>query len=123
MRVAAPAERINDRDRSSRAQIRSMPLREEPVLPEETELVTIDAAVEIFFGDLRLAPRSKKTYRNGIEKFLRHLRVHEGIDTAMSPVTVLNADHVTSFASMIVPPDIRTPEEVSQMRTAQNNLS
>jgi integrase/recombinase XerC len=123
LRVAAPAERINDRARSSRAQIRAIPPRDEPNPADETELVTIDAAVEIFFGDLRLAPRSKKTYRNGIEKFLRHLRVHEGIDTATSPVTALNAEHVTSFASMIVPPDIRTPEEVSQMRTAQNNLS
>ena len=79
--------------------------------------------MEIFFGDLRLAPRSKKTYRHGIEKFLRHLEQHEGIDTAESPVTILTADHVTSFASLIVPTDISTPEEVSQMRTAQNNLS
>src|SRR3954468_17766522 len=122
MRVAAPAERINERDRSSRAQIRAMPLREEPVLPEETELITIDAAVEMFFGDLRLAPRSKKTYRNGVTKFLRHLSDHEGIDPVVAPVTTINADHVTSFAAMIVPQDVRTPEEVSQMRTAQNNL-
>ncbi|HET7056736.1 MAG TPA: hypothetical protein VFI12_09755, partial [Thermomicrobiales bacterium] len=35
--------------------------------------ISISAAVEIFFGDLRLAPRSKKTYRNGIAKFVRHL--------------------------------------------------
>src|SRR6478609_12213803 len=106
MRVAAPAERINDQARSNRTQIRAMPLREEPIPAEDPESVTIDAAVEIFFGDLRLAPRSKKTYRNGIEKFLRHLRVHEGIDTAETLVTVLSADHITSFASTIVPPDI-----------------
>jgi len=85
--------------------------------------VTIEAAVEMFFGDMRLAPRSKKTYRHGIEKFLRHLERHEGIDPAQAPVTVITADHVTSFATLIVPNDIRTPEEVSQMRTAQNNLS
>jgi integrase/recombinase XerC len=30
---------------------------------------------------------------------------------------------VTNFASMIVPDDIRTPEEVSAMRTAQNTLA
>ena len=85
--------------------------------------LTIAAAVEMFFGDLRLAPRSRKTYRNGITKFLRHLADNEGIDPETAPVTVLRAEHVTSFASLLVPPDVRTPEEVSQMRTAQNNLS
>ena len=77
--------------------------------------LTIAAAVEMFFGDLRLAPRSKKTYRNGVAKFLRHLEVHEGIDANKAPVSALSADHVTSFATLIVPVDIRTPEEVSQM--------
>jgi integrase len=85
--------------------------------------VTITTAVEIFFGDLRLAPRSKKTYRNGIAKFVRHLADHEGIDPDVAPVTIVSAEHVTAFASLIVPPDVRSPEEVSQMRTAQNNLS
>jgi integrase len=85
--------------------------------------VTLATAVEMFFGDMRLAPRSKKTYRHGIEKFLRHLERHEGIDPSQAPVTVITADHVTSFATLIVPVDIRTPEEVSHMRTAQNNLS
>ena len=85
--------------------------------------VTIETAVEMFFGDMRLAPRSKKTYRHGINKFLRHIEQHEGIDPATAPVTSITAEHVTSFASLVVPQDIRTPEEVSQMRTAQNNLS
>jgi integrase len=85
--------------------------------------LTLDAAVEMFFGDLRLAPRSKRTYRQGVKKFLDHLRAHEGIDPASAPVTALHTDHVTSFAAMLVPSDIRTPEEVSRMRTAQNNLS
>ncbi|HEV2065462.1 MAG TPA: tyrosine-type recombinase/integrase [Thermomicrobiales bacterium] len=85
--------------------------------------MTLEAAVEMFFGDLRLAPRSKRTYRQGIKKFLNHLLVHEGIDAAQAPVTALQSEHVTSFAAILVPSDIRTPEEVSQMRTAQNNLS
>ncbi len=93
---------------------------ESQALPAE---LTIAAAVEIFFGDLRLAPRSKKTYRQGVRKFLDHLATHEGIDAGTAPVTTLQAEHVTSFAATIVPPDIRTPEEVSQMRTAQNNLA
>ena len=84
---------------------------------------TIAAAVDLFFGDLRLAPRSKKTYWHGIAKFLRHLSQHEGIDPESAPVSALRPDHVTGFASILVPPDIRTPEEVSQMRTAQNNIS
>ncbi len=91
-------------------------------LPNEGPL-TIEAAVEIFFGDLRLAPRSRKTYRQGIRKFTDHLASHEGIDAATAPVIAMTADHVTSFAATIVPSDIRTPEEVSRMRTAQNNLA
>jgi integrase/recombinase XerC len=88
-----------------------------------TEDLTIAAAVDVFLADLRLAPRSKKTYGHGIAKFLRHLARHEGIDPETAPVTALRPEHVTSFASILVPPDIRTPEEVSQMRTAQNNIS
>jgi site-specific recombinase XerD len=84
---------------------------------------SIAAAVDLFFGDLRLAPRTKKTYRHGIAKFLRHLAQHEGIDPETAPVAALRPDHVTSFAAILVPVDIRTPEEVSQMRTAQNNIS
>ena len=85
--------------------------------------LTIAAAVDLFFGDLRLSPRTKKTYFHGIDKFLKHVAQHEGIDPDVAPVTALRPEHVTAFAAILVPPDIRTPEEVSQMRTAQNNLS
>lgn len=85
--------------------------------------LTINAAVEVFFGDLRLAPRSKKTYRQGVRKFVDHVERHEGIDPDTAPVTELTVQHVTDFASIIVPQDVRTPEEVSAMRTAQNNLA
>jgi integrase len=91
--------------------------------PSEATTLTVAAAIEMFFGDLRLAPRSKKTYRHGLTKFVRHLERHEGIDPAAAPVTVLQPDHVAAFAALLVPPDVRTPEEVSRMRTAQNNLS
>ena len=89
---------------------------------EETEL-TIAGAVEQFFGDLRLAPRSKKTYRHGVAKFVRHLADNEGIDPDVAPVSSITNEHVTQFAALLVPSDVRSPEEVSQMRTAQNNLS
>jgi integrase len=85
--------------------------------------LTIAAAVEIFFADMRLAPRTKKTYRQGVRKFINHLETHEGIDPEVAPVTAITSEQVTDFASILVPPDIRTPEEVSQMRTAQNNLA
>lgn len=87
------------------------------------DVLTIRAAVEMFFGDLRLAPRTRTTYRNGVEKFLRHLATHEGIDPETSPVATIAVEHVTGFASILVPEDIRTPKEVSAMRTAQNTLA
>jgi integrase len=91
--------------------------------PAEGETITLDAAVEQFFADLRLAPRSKKTYRHGIAKFVRHIEQHEGLDPKVAPVTAIHPDHITDFAATLLPPDVRTPEEVSRMRTAQNNLS
>jgi integrase len=94
-----------------------------PDAESAAETITIAGAVELFFGDLRLAPRSKKTYRHGVAKFLRHLAEHEGIDPAVAPVDALRPEHVTSFAALLVPPDVRSPEEVSRMRTAQNNIS
>lgn len=91
--------------------------------PRSSDTLTIQAAVEIFFGDLRLAPRSRVTYRIGINKFLKHLSRHEGIDAETAPVDAITVEHVTNFASVLVPEDIRTPEEVSAMRTAQNTLA
>jgi len=90
---------------------------------ETDESSSIAAAVDLFFGDLRLAPRSKKTYWHGINKFLRHLEQHEGLDPETVSVAALRPDHVTSFAAILIPDDIRTPEEVSRMRTAQNNIA
>lgn len=92
-------------------------------VPQQDDQLTISAAVEIFFGDLRLAPRSRTTYRIGISKFLGHLSRHEGIDPDVAGVEAITVEHVTNFASMLVPDDIRTPEEVSAMRTAQNTLA
>ena len=94
-----------------------------PTADATNGVVTIAGAVEMFFGDLRLAPRSKKTYRHGVAKFLKHLADHEGIDPEVAPVTAIVPDHITQFAAILVPTDIRTPEEVSRMRTAQNNIS
>ena len=86
-------------------------------------LMTIATAEEVFFADLRLAPRSKRTYRQGVRKFVDHLSRHEGIDPESTPVDAIEVRHITDFASLIIPEDVRTPEEVSAMRTAQNNLA
>jgi integrase len=90
---------------------------------ETPPLPTISEAVDQFFAELRLAPRSKRTYRNGINKLLVHLKTLEELDPAAVPVSALHPDHITAFAAAIIPPDIRSPEEVARMRTAQNHIS
>lgn len=85
--------------------------------------MTISTAEEVFFADLRLAPRSKRTYRQGVRKFVDHLAKHEGIDPETTSVSGIEVRHITDFAALILPEDVRTPEEVSAMRTAQNNLA
>lgn len=84
---------------------------------------TISASIQEFFEDLRLSPRSKKTYRIALEKFTAHLEERFGIVASEVPVTTLCEDHVTDFVASLIPDDIRSPEEVSQMRTAQTNLA
>lgn len=86
-------------------------------------IMSINTAEEVFFADLRLAPRSKRTYRQGVRKFIDHLEKHEGIDPESTAVDKIEVRHITDFASLIIPEDVRTPEEVSAMRTAQNNLA
>lgn len=84
---------------------------------------TIAETVDTFFADLRLSPRSKKTYRGAINKFLGYLSDEWSIDPAEAPVSDLNEEQVTGFVAGLMPDDIRSPEEVSRMRTAQTNLA
>jgi integrase len=86
-------------------------------------MLTIHEAVERFFAELRLSPRSKKTYRLGLQKFLSDLSEQQDLDPATTPVTALTEDHVVAFITRFMPDDVRTPEEVSQMRTAQTTLA
>lgn len=85
--------------------------------------ITIHAAVASFFADLRLSPRSKKTYQIALQDFLAYLQAHCGIDPSTAPVTALTEDHAAAFATALVPDDVRSPEEVSRMRTAQTKLA
>ena len=84
---------------------------------------TINMAIHEFFEDLRLSPRSKKTYRVALDKFVVHLHKRFELDADRAPVTSLCEDHVTDFVASLIPDDIRSPEEVSQMRTAQTYLA
>lgn len=84
---------------------------------------TIADAIEDFFENLRLSPRSKKTYRTAVTKFTEHLKERFDLDPETSPVTALSEDHVTDFVAALMPDDVRLPEEVSRMRTAQTNLA
>ncbi len=85
--------------------------------------LTINGAIREFFDDLRLSPRSKKTYRIALDKFVAHLEAEFGLQPNEAPVTALCEDHVIDFVASLIPDDIRSPEEVSQMRTAQTNLA
>ncbi len=85
--------------------------------------LTIARAVEQFFGTLRLAPRTHRAYRIGLRHFLDFLARDARLDPATAPVTALTIEHVTDFLTVVMPEDIRTPEEVSRMRYAQNQLA
>ena len=82
-----------------------------------------DARSRFIDEDLRLSPRSRRTYDYSLRKFIEHIVSDYGIDPACSPVTDLQIEHVTSFVSANMPRDIRTPEEVSRMRTVQTQLA
>lgn len=85
--------------------------------------LTLADVVDQFFDDLRLSPRSKKTYRGAMNKFLDFLERDYGLCASEISPTALSEDHVTTFAAFLIPDDLRSPEEVSQMRTAQTNLA
>lgn len=73
--------------------------------------------------DLHLSPRSRRTYDYSIKTFLRFIEEDYGIEAASAPLTALTIEHVTAFLSSVMPRDLRTPEEVSRMRTVQTQLA
>jgi integrase/recombinase XerC len=89
----------------------------------ETVRLSIADAVDQFFADLRLSPRTKKTYRTAISRFLQFVESRHEIVINRASVLDLSEDHVTEFIASVMPDDIRAPEEVSQMRTAQTQLA
>lgn len=84
--------------------------------------LSIAAATERFLAELRLSPRSRSTYGVALKKFLRHLQEHQGLDP-QQPVVVLNEDHAIAFLRDLVPEEIKTPHQVSRMRTAQTTFA
>lgn len=93
------------------------------MLPRGDKPVTIARAIEQFFGTLRLSPRTQKAYRIGLRHFVDFVTRDAALDPAAAPVTALTIDHVTDFLTVVMPDDIRSPEEVSRMRYAQNQLA
>src|SRR5690606_9670903 len=82
-----------------------------------------DAHRRFIDEDLHLSPRSRRTYDYSIRKFLDHVSRDFGIDPATAPVTDLAIDHVTSFLTAEMPDDLRSPEDISRMRTLQTQLA
>jgi integrase/recombinase XerC len=87
------------------------------------ETTISDAHRRFIDEDLHLSPRSKRTYDYSIRKFLDHVTRDFGLDPAVSPVTDLQIEHVTSFLTAGMPDDLRTPEDISRMRTLQTQLA
>jgi integrase len=90
----------------------------------DIEAMTITDAHRRFIDeDLRLSPRSRRTYDYSLRTFLRFIEDDFGIKPDETPVTALAIEHVTAFLSSAMPRDLRTPEEVSRMRTVQTQLA
>jgi integrase/recombinase XerC len=87
------------------------------------ETTITDAYRRFIDEDLHLSPRSKRTYDYSIRKFLEHVVKDYGIDPNTAPVTDLTIEHVTSFLTAEMPADLRTPEDISHMRTLQTQLA
>lgn len=87
------------------------------------ETTISDAHRKFIDEDLHLSPRSRRTYDYSIRKFLAHVVADYGLDPAETPVTDLTIDHVTSFVAKEMPRDLRTPDDVSRMRTLQTQLA
>jgi integrase len=89
--------------------------------PEQTTVA--DAHRRFIDEDLRLSPRSRRTYDYSLRTFLEHVQRDFGLDPTTAPVTDLTIEHVTAFLSARMPRDLRTPEDVSRMRTVQTQLA
>lgn len=92
-------------------------------MSDDAVLTIAEAHRRFIDEDLRLSPRTRRTYDYSLRTFLQHIAERHGVDPASAPVTELSVDHVTSFVASNVPSDIRTPEEVSRMRTVQTQLA
>lgn len=87
------------------------------------ETTIADAHRRFIDEDLHLSPRSRRTYDYSIRKFLDHVTRDYGLDPSTAPVTELEIEHVTSFLTSEMPDDLRTPSDISRMRTLQTQLA
>lgn len=89
----------------------------------ELTMTVQDAHRRFIDDDLRLSPRSRRTYDYSLRCFLEFVERDFGLEAETSPVTALEIDHVTAFVSAMMPRDVRQPEDVSRMRTVQTQLA
>src|SRR5687768_17539278 len=87
------------------------------------EMTVQDAHRRFIDEDLRLSPRSRRTYDYSLRCFLEFVERDFGLVAATAPVTDLKIEHVTAFVSKMMPRDLRQPEDVSRMRTVQTQLA
>ena len=87
------------------------------------DMTITDAYRRFIDEDLHLSPRSKRTYDYSLRKFLEHVTRDFGVDPDTAPVTDLEIGHVTSFLTSEMPDDLRTPEDISRMRTLQTQMA
>ena len=73
--------------------------------------------------DLRLSPRTRRTYDYSLRTFLAFIEKDFGVVAATAPVEALRIEHVTAFLSKFMPNDLRAPEDVSRLRTVQTQLA
>ncbi len=91
---------------------------------DASDAMTVQDAHRRFIDeDLRLSPRSRRTYDYSLRCFLEFVERDFGLDAATAPVTDLKIEHVTAFVSAVMPRDLRQPEDVSRMRTVQTQLA
>lgn len=91
-----------------------------PLPPEQP--LTLTQAVAVFLDDLRQSPRTIKTYRVGLNKFLDFL-AEQGLDPATTPVTILTPDHVVDYVTANSPVEARLPEQIAALRTIRTYLA
>jgi site-specific recombinase XerD len=93
-----------------------------PGLADAAAGPTLAQAVELFLGDLRQSPRTVKTYRQGLGKFLAYLS-EQGLELTSLPVTALTIEQVIGYVTASTPSEVRRPDQIAALRTVRTYLA